>query len=217
MPPSGAPSGCRGAGARRLAAAAGGGAGRRRRLRLTGGLHLDGLADTADGLFAHVPAKGRLEIMADPRSARFAAVALGVALLTRAAALAALEPSPAAARRALLLVPFGHGRGQPVAALCPRRRPGHCLSARADAHRRPTAPRSRGCAGAGAAVALASGHAVAGRRGAAAVVAGWAAAARCPGIARRRLGGFTGRRARCGRRYLRDAGLVVAAEASCRG
>ncbi len=61
---------------------------------VTGALHLDGLADTADGLLAHVPTKDRLEIMAEPGVGSFAAVALGMALLTRAAALAALEPSP---------------------------------------------------------------------------------------------------------------------------
>ena len=67
---------------------------RRRRLRRHRALHLDGLADTADGLLAHVPTKDRLEIMAEPGVGSFAAVALGMALLTRAAALAALEPSP---------------------------------------------------------------------------------------------------------------------------
>ena len=44
---------------------------------MTGGLHLDGLADTADGLCAHVPAKSRLEIMAEPQVGTFAVVALG--------------------------------------------------------------------------------------------------------------------------------------------
>ena len=50
---------------------------------LTGALHLDGLADTADGLLAHVPAKGRLDIMAEPEIGTFGALALGVALLSR--------------------------------------------------------------------------------------------------------------------------------------
>ena len=62
---------------------------------LTGALHLDGLADTADGLFAHVPERARLDIMADPHIGTFVAVAVGVSLLSRAAALAALTPSPA--------------------------------------------------------------------------------------------------------------------------
>ena len=47
-----------------------------------------------------------------------------------------------------------------------------------------------GLAGAGAALALAS--VTAGRRGAASVVAGWAAGAAVLEVARRRLGGFTG-------------------------
>ncbi len=62
---------------------------------MTGGLHLDGLADTADGLCAHVPARSRLEIMAEPQVGTFAVVALGAALISRTAAFAALEPSPA--------------------------------------------------------------------------------------------------------------------------
>jgi adenosylcobinamide-GDP ribazoletransferase len=62
---------------------------------LTGALHLDGVADTADGLLAHVPIKDRLDIMAEPAVGVFAVVAVGMALVTRAAALAALEPSPA--------------------------------------------------------------------------------------------------------------------------
>lgn len=61
---------------------------------LTGALHLDGLADTADGLLAHVPVKRRLDIMAEPEIGTFGAVALGVALLSRVAALSAIDSSP---------------------------------------------------------------------------------------------------------------------------
>ena len=35
-------------------------------LALTGMLHVDGLADSADGLLPHLPRKRRLEVMADP-------------------------------------------------------------------------------------------------------------------------------------------------------
>src|SRR5512145_806989 len=39
---------------------------------LTGGLHLDGLADCCDGLFASTTVERRLEIMKDPRVGTFA-------------------------------------------------------------------------------------------------------------------------------------------------
>ena len=62
---------------------------------LTGALHLDGLADAADGLLAHVPAQSRLAIMAEPGVGTFGTVALGVSLVARTSALASLAPSPA--------------------------------------------------------------------------------------------------------------------------
>ncbi len=62
---------------------------------LTGALHLDGLADAADGLLAHVPARSRLEIMAEPGVGTFGNVALGLSLIARTSALASMTPSPA--------------------------------------------------------------------------------------------------------------------------
>jgi adenosylcobinamide-GDP ribazoletransferase len=56
---------------------------------LTGGLHEDGLADTADALGAHVDRARRLEILRDPRVGTFGALALGLALLF---SYACLEP-----------------------------------------------------------------------------------------------------------------------------
>src|SRR5580704_4194860 len=47
---------------------------------LTGCLHLDGLADSADGLIPPVTRERRFEIMADPRVGAFGAVALVVVL-----------------------------------------------------------------------------------------------------------------------------------------
>src|SRR5262245_48220028 len=41
---------------------------------LTGGLHLDGLADSCDGLFATVTPERRLEIMRDPRAGSWAVI-----------------------------------------------------------------------------------------------------------------------------------------------
>ena len=59
-------------------------------ISLSGGLHLDGLMDTADGLAA--PAERRLEAMDDSRVGASGVQALLVALLLRAAALAWLGP-----------------------------------------------------------------------------------------------------------------------------
>lgn len=59
-------------------------------IMLTGGLHEDGLADTADGLWGgHVPAR-RLEIMKDSRIGSYGVLALGLSLLLRWGALATL-------------------------------------------------------------------------------------------------------------------------------
>lgn len=48
----------------------------------TGGLHLDGLADTADGLGGHKP-EDRLRIMKDSRLGSYGAVTLGLALILK--------------------------------------------------------------------------------------------------------------------------------------
>ncbi|GAB3235333.1 hypothetical protein GCM10027447_33030 [Glycomyces halotolerans] len=50
---------------------------------LTGALHLDGLADTADGLASHRPPEQVREVMKDPRIGAVGAAALGTALLLR--------------------------------------------------------------------------------------------------------------------------------------
>jgi adenosylcobinamide-GDP ribazoletransferase len=56
----------------------------------TGAFHEDGLADSADGLFGgHTPER-RLEIMKDSRVGTFGALALGLSLLLRVTALAAI-------------------------------------------------------------------------------------------------------------------------------
>jgi len=57
---------------------------------LTGGLHLDGLADCCDGLFAPVSPDRRLEIMSDSRSGAFAVVGVALLLMFKVAAMAAL-------------------------------------------------------------------------------------------------------------------------------
>ena len=57
---------------------------------LTGGLHLDGLADSADGLLPLAARERRLEIMRDPRVGSFGVVALVLVLAGDAALLGAM-------------------------------------------------------------------------------------------------------------------------------
>ncbi len=65
---------------------------------LTGALHEDGLADSADGLFANAEPARRLEIMRDSRTGAYGALALILSVGLRATALAAIAaPGPAAA------------------------------------------------------------------------------------------------------------------------
>ena len=88
-------------------------------IALTGGLHLDGLADCFDGLFHPSNPARRLEIMKDPRLGSFGGIGLLLAVMVKAAAIQALPanqilaalPLAAAAGRWLLL-PAGR---QPLA------------------------------------------------------------------------------------------------------
>lgn len=61
---------------------------------LTGGLHLDGLADCCDGLFAAVSPERRLEIMRDPRLGAFGGMGLILFLILKILAVASLPSSP---------------------------------------------------------------------------------------------------------------------------
>ena len=79
---------------------------------VTGAIHLDALADTADGLGA--PTRERaLEVMREPAIGSFGATALGLDLLVKTAALAALldGPDPVLAATAA----FALGRAAPLA------------------------------------------------------------------------------------------------------
>lgn len=60
---------------------------------LSGGLHLDGLADCCDGLLAPVSPERRMEIMKDPRLGTFGGIGLLLVLLLKIAALSTLSPS----------------------------------------------------------------------------------------------------------------------------
>jgi len=62
-------------------------------LLVTGALHEDGLADTADGFGGGTTREGKLTIMRDSRIGTFGTCALIVSLLLRAAALASLDPA----------------------------------------------------------------------------------------------------------------------------
>jgi adenosylcobinamide-GDP ribazoletransferase len=65
---------------------------------MTGALHEDGLADSADGLFAGAESARRLEIMRDSRIGAYGTLALILSVGLRAAALAAIAaPGPAVA------------------------------------------------------------------------------------------------------------------------
>jgi adenosylcobinamide-GDP ribazoletransferase len=173
---------------------------------LTGALHLDGLADAADGLLAHVPARARLEIMTEPGVGTFGNVALGLSLIARTSALASTAPSPAllaaiyATSRSVMVVgsralPYAREKGLATAFL----------------------PGATGLdvalvtavTGAGAALALAS--VCHGRQGARAVLTGWAAGTLVLALARRRLGGFTGDVLGAAGNLCETAALVVAA------
>lgn len=86
---------------------------------LTGGLHLDGLADCCDGLLSAAPRDRRLEIMRDPRVGTFGALGLCLALGVKAAAIYSL-PASAAIPAMLLAASSARGllllaRGQPGA------------------------------------------------------------------------------------------------------
>lgn len=84
---------------------------------LSGALHLDGLGDTADGLFSHRSRERALEIMKDSRIGAMGVVAIVGAMLLKWAGIAALGGGRTAA---LLLVP---AYGRAAALLAMRRLP----------------------------------------------------------------------------------------------
>lgn len=63
-------------------------------LGLTGMLHLDGLADCADGLLPHMSKERRLEVMREPTVGAFGVAVVVVFLLARFAVFATLRPAP---------------------------------------------------------------------------------------------------------------------------
>jgi adenosylcobinamide-GDP ribazoletransferase len=89
---------------------------------LTGMLHLDGLADSADGLLPPVDRERRLAIMATPEVGAFGLVTVLLVLVARVGALAELTPDPlltaglwaggrAGMALTMALVPYARGTG----------------------------------------------------------------------------------------------------------
>ena len=78
---------------------------------VTGAFHEDGLADTADGLGGGATPERRLEIMKDSRIGTYGALALGLVLATKVAALATL---PAGLGAWTLVAAHAGGRGASV-------------------------------------------------------------------------------------------------------
>ncbi|HEY6472975.1 MAG TPA: adenosylcobinamide-GDP ribazoletransferase [Acidimicrobiales bacterium] len=157
---------------------------------VTGGLHLDGLADSADGLIPPVSRARRFEIMADPRVGAFGALALVLVLGLRAGALAATPAKVLAVMglwcgsRTLMAVvaralPSAHPDGGMAAAFTASGGPHHV-----------TARYGVGAYG----LALACGVAAvgSGSRGIEAVAGEVVAALAVVWLAQRRLGGYTG-------------------------
>ena len=152
-------------------------------LALTGLLHADGLADSADGLIPQVPRERRLAIMADPAVGAYGVVAVVVVLGLRVGALASLEPD-------LVL----------LAALWCASRTAMAVAARALPYARADGGLATDLLGGpwppvaalGLALSLSLGVLAGGAEAASAVVIGLLGAAAVVAVARRRLGGFTG-------------------------
>lgn len=152
-------------------------------LAVTGLLHLDGLADSADGLLPPLERERRLTVMADPTSGAFAVAVVVVVLLLRTAAFASTTVDVGlvvgiwcASRSAMAL----------VATTQPYARPGGLATTFLGDRVAPVAAALGVVAGGGLATVTA------GRAGAAAVVALVVGAAAVTAFARQRLGGFTG-------------------------
>jgi adenosylcobinamide-GDP ribazoletransferase len=159
---------------------------------LTGGLHLDGLADTADGLGSRRPRAEALEIMRRSDIGPLGVAALVLVVLLQVTALATVAPGPPAA--VALVVATITGRVAVImAAGSPAARPGGfgaLIAGSAPAPARAAAVVAL-LVVAGAGGAAAGGPALA-VRSLAAVVAGLLAAALLQVAATRRLGGTTG-------------------------
>ncbi len=154
-------------------------------LAVTGMLHLDGLADSADGLLAHLPRERRLAVMAEPGIGAFGAGVVAAALLVRFASFSTLRPHVATvaglwcASRSLMALgpvwlPYAREQGLATAFLGDRSLP-------------TVAPAAGGLVVAALCAAWGAGWG-----GVAGVVAGVAGGAAVLALGRARIGGFTG-------------------------
>ncbi len=80
---------------------------------LTGGFHLDGLGDTADGLFSHRSRERSLEIMKDSRSGAMGVLAMVVIIAMKWAGLTSM-PEPGWCRALLLIAIPALARGSQI-------------------------------------------------------------------------------------------------------
>jgi adenosylcobinamide-GDP ribazoletransferase len=171
---------------------------------VTGGLHLDGLADTADGLGSRRPADQALEIMRRSDAGPFGVATLLLVLLVQVSALASLPRgwgwddggwagSGWTGASGLVLAAVTSRVAVVLATGSPSARPsgfGALVAGRTGAMGR--AASAAALLAAVVAAGLALGGVAAAARGAAAALAGLAVAALLRWAARRRLGGMTG-------------------------
>ena len=151
----------------------------------TRGMHLDGLADTADGLGCYGPPERALAVMRDGGAGPFAVVTLVIVLGVQAAALATLPPPAAPLSLAVAAAAGRAGFAWVARRGVPAARPGGLGATVAGSQ-----PWS--VAIAWWAVLAAAGFAVAGVRGAAGVILGAVVVAALSWHTARRFGGMTG-------------------------
>jgi adenosylcobinamide-GDP ribazoletransferase len=159
---------------------------------LTGGLHLDGLADTADGLGSRRPAADALAIMRRSDIGPMGVAALVMVLLTQVTAVAAVPRLPLAAA-ALVLAEVTGRVAVVIATSSPAARPGGfgaLVADRTTATERALTAAALACAV--TAAGLTAGGPALAVRGLAATLAGLLAGWLVQRTARRRLGGMTG-------------------------
>ncbi len=170
-------------------------------LALTGMIHVDGLADTADGLLPHMARQRRLEVMGLPDVGAFGVAVLVVVMLLRFATLSTLAPSPL-----LLAALWGTARCSMAFALSalPYARPGGIADGFAGT-------RSRLLLVLALALCFAAAMMWSPWRGAVAVLFGIAAAAGVLAIAHRKIGGYTGDVLGASGIVAETAGLIAAA------
>jgi adenosylcobinamide-GDP ribazoletransferase len=153
---------------------------------LSGALHLDGLADVADGFGGGRTREAKLAIMRDSRIGVYGGSAVALALITRVALVAALAEADGAAAVFGLIAAAALARPLallPTLLLRPARSDGLGQAARPRA-----GAVAAGCCLGAAAAALGCGVAA----GAAAAILAAAAALAVAALARRQIGGYTG-------------------------